>query len=87
MGFYRYIVRGFIGAGFCALIAGCGAADPESGEVDVSESEAVCTIPGLNIYACLIYSTVNLNGKCCVCNGLGGTLRPDLFMANTYKCK
>jgi hypothetical protein len=85
MGFYRYIVRGFIGAGFCALVAGCGAADPESGEVDVSEAEALCTAPTYD--ACLIYSETNISGNCCYCNGHKGTLKAFPLQPNTYKCK
>ena len=85
MGFYRHIVRGLIGVGFCALFAGCGAADPESAETDVNETEALCT--GVPLFVCVKYSETNLNGRCCICNSHAGTLRPDLIMPNTYKCK
>ena len=81
MGFYRYIVRGFIGVGFCALFAGCGAADPESGDVEATESEAECWD------ACLIYSETNISGACCYCNGHRGTLKLSPLTPHTYKCK
>jgi len=88
MRFYRHIVRGLIGVGFCALFAGCGAADPEeSGEVDVSETEAATSCTGTRLFVCVISGSSSLNGRCCNCNGVNGTLRPDPISPGFYKCK
>lgn len=90
MGFYRYIVRGLIGVGFCALFAGCGAADPEAGDLTEAESEdalvlATCTAPTIN--ACTIYSQTSLVGRCCTCNGYTSAMRRSLLDPNVYNCK
>jgi len=89
MGFYRYFVRGLIGAGFCVLAAGCGAADPESDEVTGVESQGEivpgCKLPTID--ACVLYSTTDLTGRCCLCNGHGHRMKRSLLDPNTFQCK
>jgi hypothetical protein len=89
----RMFSGGMIAAAFCLLMAGCGAADPESGEAPTGEEQSAllpaCFSPTLT-ETCQKISTANITRECCTCslNGVtDGWMIPLASFPNHYQCK